>query len=175
MDVFEAIENRHSYRGAFEQKPIPREDLKKMVQAGVQAPSGYNGQSTSFVIVDDGDLLRRISDIVGSKVVEQAPAVIVCVMDPEATRDKGLLFGVEDYAAAVENTLLAVTAMGYATVWIDGVLRREDRARRIGELCGVPEQREVRVILPVGRPLEEGRQNQKKPFEQRAWFNSVGG
>ncbi len=34
MDVFEAIEKRHSYRGEFEQKPIPREDLKKMVQAG---------------------------------------------------------------------------------------------------------------------------------------------
>ena len=131
MDVFEAIEKRHSYRGAFEQNAIPREDLKKMVQAGIQAPSGYNGQSTSFVIVDDGDLLRRISGIVGSKVIEQAPALIVCVMDPDATIDKGLLFGVEDYGAAVENILLAVTAMGYATVWMDGVLRRENRARRV--------------------------------------------
>ena len=38
-------------------------------------------------------------------------------------------FGAEDCAAAVANMLLAITAVGYATVWTDGALRREVEAK----------------------------------------------
>ena len=53
MDVFEAIAKRHSYRGPFKDQPISREDLRRIVQAGIQAPSGGNRQTTTFVIADD--------------------------------------------------------------------------------------------------------------------------
>ena len=171
MDVFEAIEKRHSYRGKFLEKAVPREDLEKIVQAGIQAPSGCNGQSTTFVIIDDRDKLNRVAEILGNQSLKEAQAVIACIMDPNATRDRGFDFGVEDYSAAVENMLLAVTALGYATVWIDGVLRRNNTAERIGELLGVPEDRTVRVVLPVGVPAEEQSQKEKKSFSERAWFN----
>ena len=38
---------------------LPREDLARIVQAGLQAPSGCNAQSTTFVILDDPDLIAR--------------------------------------------------------------------------------------------------------------------
>ena len=175
MDVFQTIARRHSYRGPFTAASISREDLRKIVQAGIQAPSGYNGQSTSFVIVDDAGVIARIAEITGSQAIAEAPAVIVVVMDPGATRDKEYSFGVEDYAAAVENILLAVTALGYAAVWIDGALRREDRARRVAGLLAVPEDLRVRVVVPVGVPAERRDQKEKKPFAERAWFNCWGG
>ena len=175
MDVFEAIERRHSYRGAYTREAVPREDLSRIVDAGLRAPSGYNGQSTSFVIVDEAETIAEIGAILGNERLQGAPALIVVVMDPEATADKEFGFGIEDYAAAVENVLLAVTALGYASVWIDGVLRREGRAERIAALLGVPAARAVRVVLPVGRPVEEGRQAAKKPFAERAWFGRFGG
>ena len=171
MDVFEAIERRHSYRGVFAKQRVPRADLERIVDAGIRAPSGYNGQSTSFVIVDDAGLLARIAEVTGSTLVAGAPAAIVLVMDPDATADREFRFGVEDYAAAAENMLLAVTALGYASVWLDGMLRRSGRAAKVGTLLGVPAQREVRVILPIGVPAENGAQNEKKPFAERAWFN----
>ena len=171
MELFEAIGLRHSYRGKFESRAVPRDDLRRIVQAGLQAPSGYNAQSTSFVIVDEPALLAALSEIVPGDVVRGAPAAIVCVMDPHATKDKELCFGIEDYAAAVENVLLAATALGYASVWIDGVLRRDGRAARIGTLLGIPGELEVRVLLPIGAPAEERAQREKKPFGERAWFN----
>ena len=174
MQVFDAIGKRHSYRGEFIKKPIPREDLTRIVQAGIQAPSGYNGQSTSFVIVDDESLLEKIAEIAPNEVINGAPAVIVCLMDLLATSDKDYFFGVEDYGAAVENIFLAVTDLGYATVWIDGALRREDRSERIRRLLGAPEGRQVRVILPIGLPSEQRKQKEKKEFGQRAWFNRFG-
>ena len=62
MDVFEAIERRHSYRGKFTSAPVSQEDLTKIVTAGILAPSGYNGQSTSFVIVDEKTLLSSLAE-----------------------------------------------------------------------------------------------------------------
>ncbi len=172
MDVFEAIDRRHSYRGAFASRAVSRADLERIVAAGIRAPSGYNGQSTSFVVVDDRALLARLAEVTGSALIAGAPAAIVVVMNPDATPGKDFRFGVEDYAAAVQNMLLAVTALGYATVWLDGMLRREGRAANVGALLGVPAAREVRVILPVGVPLEAGAQREKRPFAERAWFNA---
>ena len=77
-------------------------------------------------------------------------------------------------AAAVENMLLAITALGLGAVWVDGWLRVEGRAERIGELLGIPSGKVVRVILPVGVPAKQGRRAQKLPFSERAWFNRYG-
>lgn len=177
MDVFEAIARRHSYRGPFKDEAIPREGLKRIVQAGIQAPSGRNMQTTSFGIVDDPDLVRQISEMPrANQAVREAKAYIVCLIDrrPEAIYE-GYSFQVEDCAAAVENMLLAITALGYATVWIDGWLRVKDRADAIGRLLGIPEQKVVRIILPIGVPVEKWQQKEKMPFEERAWFNRYGG
>ena len=173
VDLFETIERRHSYRGAFHDAAVPREDLERIVRAGLAAPSGKNAQTTTFVVVDDPELLNTIHGTDGAnKALRQARAVIACIVDtdPEAIYDVHH-FQIEDCAAAVENMLLAITSLGYASVWIDGWLRVKDRARTIGQLLGIPNNKIVRVILPVGSPAEEGPRMEKKPFDERAWFN----
>ena len=37
MNVIEAIHSRHSYRGKFKDAPVPKEDLMKIMQAGLDA------------------------------------------------------------------------------------------------------------------------------------------
>ena len=170
MDLFEAIAKRYSYRGEFTDAPVPREDLKKIVQAGIQAPSSKNEQVTSFVIVDDPERLGEIARIVGRPVCHTARAMIVCASDPRPVFGQ-VSFSAEDRAAAVENMLLAVTALGYATVWLDGVLRSGGIAERIGKLLGVPEPLTVRILLPLGVAATPGSQAKKLPFDRRAWFN----
>ena len=174
MELFEAIEKRHSYRGAFLDAPVPREDLRRIVQAGIQAPSGCNAQTTSFVIVDEPAVLGKLAEIMDRPVVRTAKAVIVCAVS-HAPAYGAMSFAAEDCAAAVENMLLAVTALGYASVWLDGALRSERRAERIGELLGVPPDLQVRVLLPLGLPAEPLLPKEKKPFAERAWFNRYGG
>ena len=176
MDLFEAISKRHSYRGEFRDQPVPHEDLRRIVQAGLDAPSGRNLQTTRFVIADDLALVAQISRIPGANTaVQQAKAFVACIIDehPE-TAYQGLVFEIEDCAAAVQNMLLSITALGYATVWIDGWLRSADRAQTIGCILGVPQDKIVRVLLPIGVPQDKGPRPDKKPFEQRAWFNRYG-
>ncbi|HPJ72876.1 MAG TPA: nitroreductase, partial [bacterium] len=62
-------------------------------------------------------------------------------------------------------------ALGYVSVWVDGWLRTDGRAERIGRLVGLPTGKTVRVILPIGFPTVEGRRPEKLPFEERAFFN----
>ncbi len=173
-DLFEVIARRYSYRGELTDARVPREDLQKIVQAGIQAPSAMNEQIASFVIVDDPHLLGQLAEILDRPVCRTARAMIACVADPRPVF-KGLSFATEDCAAAVENMLLAITALGYATVWLDGVLRRENIAERIGELLGVPGDKQLRILLPVGVAAKPGTQKEKLPFQRRAWFNRYGG
>ena len=173
MDVFEAIEKRKSYRGGFTDEAVSKDGLRKIVKAGLCAPSGKNEQTTNFIIVDDRQILGKIRQThKANKAMQQCKSLIACIIDkePESIYE-GHSFSVEDCAAAVENMLLAITALGYATVWIDGWLRVQGRAEAIGKLLGVPEEKIVRVVLPIGIPNEEYNQPAKKPFEQRAWFN----
>jgi nitroreductase len=174
MDTLEAIEKRHSYRGRFTSAAVSRNDLERIVTAGIRAASGYNGQTTTFVIVDRADIVKELARICEVDALATAPALIVCIMDPRPTEAGRLCCGVEDYSAAIENMLLAVTSLGYASVWIDGILREKERAEQIGTLLGVPRQCVVRAVLPVGRPAEPGKQADKKPFAERAWFNRFG-
>jgi len=169
MDIFEAIAKRHSYRDAYLDKPVPREDLRKIVQAGIQAPSGCNAQSTTFVIIDDKAVMAKVREVISVS----SPALIVCVVDPEPVY-KGTSFEKEDCSAAVENMLLAITALGYASVWLDGVLRAEGRGEKLGQLLNVPAGKHVQIVLPVGVPREKRQQKEKKSFGERAWFNAYG-
>ena len=54
MNAFlELIHSRHSFRGEYQAVPVKREDLIKIMQAGIDAPSGCNKQTTSFIAIDD--------------------------------------------------------------------------------------------------------------------------
>ncbi len=176
MEIFEAIKERYSYRGEFKDEPVSKDDLVKIVQAGLDAPSGCNAQSTDFVVVDDQKLVSEIAGMhPQNKAMQTAKAFVACIINkvPEPVYE-GKAFEIEDCAAAVENILLAITGLGYASVWIDGWLRVEDRNTKISCMLGLPEGKIVRVILPVGRPVEQGPRREKKPFDQRAWFNRYG-
>ncbi len=174
MELFEAIAKRHSYRDQFTDAPVPEEDLRKIVQAGIEAPSGKNEQTTSFIVITDPKVLKQAAAIIHRPVCETAKAIIVCVTDPRPVFHEHS-FHAEDCAAAVENMLLAITALGYATVWLDGVLRLEGVAERLAELLAIPGGRIVRIALPLGVPVESCQQKEKLPFGQRAWFNRYGG
>ena len=175
MELFTAIAKRHSYRGAYRNTPVTRKTLCRIVAAGLKAPSGCNAQTTTFVIVDDPRKLAAIRALHPMTAVQQAKAVIACVIHKKAPPAYGHeSFEIEDCSAAIENILLAITALGLGSVWIDGHLREAGRAEKLNRLLGVPRDRTVRVMLPVGYPVSRGPLRAKRPFGTRAWFNKHG-
>ena len=127
-----------------------------------------NAQPLQYIVVRDRATIERLAKVQGF--IGGASVVIAIVADPAASK-----YWLEDASAAAENMLLAMTALGYAGVWLDGVLRFNDLAARIGRLLGVPEEFTVRILLPLGVADEPKAQKEKLPFERRAWFNRYGG
>lgn len=174
MDVFEALSERFSYRGTYQGTPVPRTDLEKIMQAGLDAPSGCNKQTTSLIAVDDPALLRKLHAVIDPPKGETAPAMI-CVLTRKIIAYRNRTFYIQDYAASIQNMLLAIHAMGYASCWIEGHITDVDRiGDKMAIILGVPEDYQLVAFLPVGIPAESAKRVPKKPFAERAWFNGFG-
>lgn len=174
MDTFEAISARYSYRGKYLDSPIPKEHLVRILQAGLDAPSGCNKQTTSMIAVDDPEVLAQLHAVIDPPLGETAPAMI-CVLTQKIVAYRDRIFNIQDYSAAIQNMLLAITDLGYASCWIEGHVTDTDRiGDKMAAILGVPEGYELIAYLPVGIPAEIGKRVRKKPFAERAWFNGFG-
>jgi nitroreductase len=176
MDTFDVIKKRYSFRGLYKNMPVPRDDLKKIMEAGLAAPSGCNKQTTSLIALDDPELINSIAALVKKNGFSgEKPPAGICVLTQRIPSYNDVSFYVQDYSAAIENTLLAITALGYASCWIEGqVAENAETQEQIAKALKIPEDYIVVGFLPVGIPEIEGKRPDYKAFEERAWFNGFG-
>lgn len=97
---------------SFDGEPVPLEDLTTILEAGLQAPGGYNIQPWRFVVVRDEEQKRRLRAASFNQAkVEEASAVIVCCGDADSWRkdsdeiiEMGLAGGMqESYASQLKS------------------------------------------------------------------------
>lgn len=171
MNTLDAIAARRSYRGKYQPVPVPREHLTAIMEAGLRAPSGCNKQTTSLIAVDDPEVLRQLHAVIDPPVGETAPAMI-CVLTRPVISYRDRTFYVQDYAAAIQNMLLAIADLGYESCWIEGHVTDTDRiGDRMAHILGVPEEYQLVCFLPVGLAAEDAKPPKKLPLESRYSFN----
>ena len=174
METMQTILARHSYRGKYKAVQVPREHLFAIMEAGLAAPSGCNKQTTSLIAVDDPQMMKRLHAVIDPPIGETAPAMI-CVLTKRIIAYRDRCFSVHDYSAAIENMLLAIVELGYASCWIEGYITDEDRiGRKMADILGVPQDMELVCFLPVGVPAQDIVPPKKKPNSERAWLNGFG-
>lgn len=148
----ETILGRRSVR-KYSTEPVTEAQVKRLLEAGMAAPSAHNRQPWHFIVVRDRATLLEIPKFHNySKMLEQAPFAIVVCGDPEL--DGGTGFWVQDCSAATENILLAAKATGLGAVWL-GVYPNEGLVNGLKSLLGIPERVTPLCIISVGYPLEE--------------------
>ena len=104
MSLIDAILSRRSIR-RYENKDIPEEVLRQILEAGRQAPSAANRQPIRFVIVKDQDILNNLCDNLITRFVKAAPLAVVGCADI-----KSLLTGkwaIVDATIAMQNMVAA--------------------------------------------------------------------
>ena len=174
MEFFQVVAKRYSHKTAFDsEKKVAEEDLIKIVEAGMAAPSAGNGQSPEFIIINDEGVLEQLRKISDNVPVNTAPAFIAVLTRPRAREvlDIATECLIADLAASTAHMLLAATALGYCCGWVDGPFVPKEAQARICEILDVPSDRMVLLLIPVGYPAEAGPRRDKKPFEQRASWN----
>ena len=99
---------------SFDAAPIPPEDLHRILEAGLSAPSGYNMQPWRFIVVQSDEQKKRLrAASFNQGKVEEASAVIVACGDADGWRKdlesmlaQGLEGGMpEGYAAQARNSV----------------------------------------------------------------------
>ena len=88
MTFMEMLEKRESCR-AFSGRPVTRDDLMKLVEAGRLSPSGCNAQPWKFIVVDAPDAKEKLCDALvvdgsatGAPFRKQVPAFVILVEQP---------------------------------------------------------------------------------------------
>ncbi len=86
----QVIEQRRA-TPSFDGSRLPDADLKKILEAGLQAPSGYNMQPWRFVVVRTPEQKRKLrSACYNQPKVEEASAVVVACGDADGWRNGDL-------------------------------------------------------------------------------------
>ena len=145
MDVFEAIQERRSIR-AYQDTPVPREKLEKILEAARLAPSAGNTEPWHFIAVTDKEKRKILSKGNYAKFLSEAPLVIVACGDKKASPDWYAI----DVALAVENMILTATSEGLSTCCVGSFEEKE-----VKETVKVPSNFEVLLLLAVGYSREK--------------------
>jgi nitroreductase len=134
MDIFELMKYRRSIR-KYEDRQIPRQELEKIIQAGLYAPNAGGGQRSIICAVHNRQLCEKIGklnvanfdrkNLIGSYVSNEQPSIIddptiksgfygaptVCaIFGP-----KRFLYSIPDAFCCAENMVLAATELGIAS------------------------------------------------------------
>src|SRR5665647_640557 len=142
MDVFEAIQERRSIR-SYQDKPVEREKMERILEAGRLAPSAKNVESWHFITVTDAEKRKALSGGTWAKFLTQSPLVIVACGDKKASPDWYAI----DVALALENMVLTAVNEGLGTCCVGSFNEKE-----IKNALKIPENFEVLVMLAVGYP-----------------------
>lgn len=185
MDVFEAIERRRSIR-AFKDTPVPRETVQRVLEAARLAPSGKNRQPWEFVVITESakpamlEIMDKGLEECGederkwarfSRDIMASAPVTVFVFNPSGEYPwNEILTGqrfqelvdVQSIGAAIENMILAATALGLGSLWVCDVFSAYEG---FSQWIGKGKQLVAAVVL--------GYANESPPMRGRKPLDSV--
>lgn len=158
METFEAVRTVLAVR-TYQDRPVPAEVVRRIVEAGRLTGSSMNRQPWHFVVVEDRATLRRLGTLAQSgPYIAQAPLAVVVAI--AKTR-----FAVSDASRAVQSMVLTAWSEGVGSNWVGFQGLTEVKA-----LLGIPDDLDVLAIIPFGYPLNAGGRGkkQRKPLSEVA-------
>jgi nitroreductase len=175
--MLKLIVSRQSDR-KYSDKPVEKDKLIRIIEAGRMAPSACNAQPWKFVVVNEPDLLRKIAEAASAKLlgmnsfVSQALLMIVVIREqPNFSSKVGGTIKNKDYSLidigiASENICLQAKAEGIGSCmigWFD--------ERMLRKILGIPGSKRVELIITLGYSLSEQREKKRKTSEVIVSYN----
>ncbi len=170
MELDKAIQSRRSVRRFNDKKPNWR-TIIECIDSARYAPMAGNNYTLKFILVDDGEKIRKISDASQQEFVSQVEYVLVVCSNPlratNAYEKRGEVFCRQQAGAAIQNILLRIEEAGLATCWVGYFV--EDQIKR--EL-NIPEEVHVEAVLPIGYAYEKPKTRHAKiDLDRILYFN----
>ena len=152
--MIELLRSRRSIR-KFTAEKISPESIEILVEAALRSPSSRGRNPWQFILVDDPDLLIKLSRSkeYGAEFLKNAPFAIVVCADSTISD-----VWVEDASIASIFIQLAAHSLGLGSCWVQIRNRQHDASKTaetfVQELLGMPEEIKVLSIVGIGHPAE---------------------
>lgn len=155
MELFEVIQKRHMCRSLDPKKDIPDKIVEKIIDAGKAAPSSGGLRDQRFMVIRDPKIKKELRPLCWNQAtLTDAPVVVAVYSESDlvekkyGTRGRDF-FAVQNGAAAIENMLLAATALNLGICWVGGF---EDEP--VSKVLKLTEKQKLMALLPIGYRLD---------------------
>ena len=146
MNVSDAIRLKRAVR-KFQDKPLPEEIVRAILNAGRRSQSSKNEQTWHFIAMRDKSILKAMSET-GTYAGHLAGAALgVAILTPDPEGKFQIMFDAGQAAAFMQ---LAAWELGVGSV--PASIYEPEKARAI---LGFPAEFHLRIALSFGYPLEE--------------------
>lgn len=164
MEVFEAVRTILAIRD-YDDKPVPPETVRRIVEAGRLTGSSMNRQPWHFIVVQSRDMLRKLGALAktGPYIADARLAIVVAI--------QRTTFSVSDGSRAIQSMMLTAWSEGVGSNWVGFMGMNE-----IKPLLRIPDELDVLAIVPFGypaKPVGKGKKN-RKPLSEVAHLESFG-
>jgi nitroreductase len=154
--------------------------IDQILEVGTHAPNGGNRQIYRFIVIRDAETKRQLAEIYDTLGAQrygnpesrttwaQMPVMIAACSIPSsgpagASSNASRSATAASVLPAVQNMLLAITALGLGSVLT--TLWKEEEAK-VNQILGLPEGAEIHAILPIGWPDRKYGRNHRKPVSE---------
>ena len=157
MQTLAAIAKRTSVR-EFDRRPVAKEKIETIVDAGRQAPTARKIQPWEFVVVQDSQKLNQMAELIeNARFIKQASCCIIVFC-------KETKYYLEDGCAATENMLLAAADLGLGACWVAG--DKKPYCPQIKGMVGAAEQLKLVSMIALGYAKSEQPGYQKRSISE---------
>ena len=147
-------------------RPVAREDLERILEAGRWAPSAGNGQPWNFVVVTGREQLIELAKVwnPGGRHIARSAATIALVgREPEDERHRDWLM--YDLGQATANIMLAAADLGIGSGH-SAVADQQQAQRVLGFPGGYLAVYLIGLGYPADRPLRPLTRPSRRPFDE---------
>ena len=153
--MIDLLRKRRSIR-KFSTEKIAPETVATLIEAALRSPSSRGFNPWEFILVDDPEILGRLSQSKqhGAQFLQNAPlAIVICA---DSTKSD---VWIEDCSIAAIIIQLTALSQGLGSCWAQ-IRNRHYKDEKtaesyIQELLGLPEKIKVECIVAIGHPVEE--------------------
>jgi len=172
MELNKTIQSRKSIKKFKSKKPDWR-DIIECIDSARYAPMAGKNFSLNFILIDDKEKIRKISEATQQSFVGTAHYIVVVCSNPSRTinayEEKGEKFIRQQAGAGIQNFLLKIQEVGLATCWIgyfvEEIIKRELK---------IPKEVNVEALFPIGYEFEKTKAKPKIDIDRILYFNKYG-
>ena len=150
MEFTEVVKGRYSCK-KYSDRPLEKEKLAAILEAGRVAPTAKNLQEQKVYVVQSAEMLAKVDGVTPCRY--GAPTVLIVAFDknnvftyPGGKRDSGI----EDATIVATHMILAAYNEGVDSCWINFL-----DPEKMAEVLGLPENEEVLMAMDLGYAAED--------------------